>query len=321
MERHRPSGRWRLGLGLSLITVFMWGLLPVALQITLERMDGYTITWYRFMVSALLLGAYLAVRGGLPRLKGRPLSVSSLLVLATLGLGGNYVFYILGLSYTSAGSAQVLIQLAPATAMLGALVCFQERFAKAQWLGLLVLASGMFLFFHNRLGEIFGQRGDYSLGMILLLVAAITWAVYALAQKQLLSVMASPAVLVVVYVGSMFLLLPTASPREVLDLGPLRFWLLVFAALNTLIAYGAFSEALAHWEASRVNAVLAMTPVATLLMIRIGSLLWPGIVAPEELTALSYLGAVLVVAGSMTIALGQSSNGLLPLGQRRRGVS
>ncbi len=321
MERHRPSGRWRLGLGLSLITVFMWGLLPVTLQITLERMDGYTITWYRFMVSALLLGAYLAVRGGLPRLRGRPLSVSSLLVLATLGLGGNYVFYILGLSYTSAGSAQVLIQLAPATAMLGALVCFQERFAKAQWLGLLVLASGMFLFFHNRLGEIFGQRGDYSLGMILLLVAAITWAVYALAQKQLLSVMASPAVLVVVYVGSMFLLLPTASPREVLDLGPLRFWLLVFAALNTLIAYGAFSEALAHWEASRVNAVLAMTPVATLLMIRIGSLLWPGIVAPEELTALSYLGAVLVVAGSMTIALGQSSNGLLPLSQRRRGVS
>ena len=321
MQRHRPSGRWRLGLGLSLITVFMWGLLPVALQITLERMDGYTITWYRFLVSAVLLGAYLAARGGLPRLKGRPLSVATLLVLATLGLGGNYIFYILGLSHTSAGSAQVLIQLAPATAMLGALVCFQERFVTAQWLGLLVLASGMFLFFHNRIGDIFGQRGDYCLGMILLLVAAVTWAVYALAQKQLLSVMASPAALVVVYSGSMFLFLPTASPREVLDLGTLRFWLLVFAALNTLIAYGAFSEALVHWEASRVNAVVAMTPVATLLMIRVGSLLWPGIVASEKLTTLSYLGAVLVVAGSMTIALGQASNGLLPLSQRRRGVS
>lgn len=324
MQRHHPSGRWRLGLGLSLITVFMWGLLPVALQITLERMDGFTITWYRFMVSAVLLGGYLAARGGLPSLKRQGLVVPILLLLAILGLGGNYILYIIGLSYTSAGSAQVLIQLAPASAMLGALVVFRERFVKAQWLGLLVLASGMFLFFHNRLGDIFGQRGNYSLGMILVVLAAITWAIYALAQKQLLSVMASPAVLVVVYSGSMLLFFPTASPRRVLDLGTLRFGLLVFAALNTLIAYGAFSEALAHWEASRVNAVLATTPVATLLMIRIGSLLWPDIVASEQITVLSYLGAILVVAGSMTIALGQSSTGLLPanrMNRKGRGVS
>ena len=29
MRRHHPTGRWRLGFGLSLLTVFMWGLLPV----------------------------------------------------------------------------------------------------------------------------------------------------------------------------------------------------------------------------------------------------------------------------------------------------
>ena len=66
MRMHHPSGRWRLGLGLSLLTVFMWGLLPIALQITLEAMDGYTITWYRFMASAVLLGSYLSLRRGLP---------------------------------------------------------------------------------------------------------------------------------------------------------------------------------------------------------------------------------------------------------------
>jgi len=307
MRRHHPSGRWRLGLGLSLLTVFMWGLLPIALQVILEEMDGYTITWYRFLVAAVLLGSYLAVRSGLPRLRGQGPNVLILLALATLGLGGNYILYILGLSYTSAGAVQVLIQLAPAIAMLGALVCFQERFVKAQWLGLIVLASGMLLFFHNRFNEIFGQAGDYSLGMALILFAALTWAIYALAQKQLLSVMSSAAVLVVVYSGSMLLILPTASPRSVLDLGTLRFWLLVFCALNTLIAYGAFSEALAHWEASRVNAVIALTPVATLLMIRVGSILWPDTVASEPLTVASCVGAILVVSGSMTVALARSS--------------
>lgn len=308
MRMHHPSGRWRLGLCLSLLTVFMWGLLPVALQITLEEMDGYTITWYRFMAASVLLGSYLALRGGLPGLRGRRPIVLILLAGATLGLGGNYVLYILGLSYTSAGSAQVLIQLAPAMAMLGALVVFRERFAKSQWFGLFVLASGMALFFHNRLGEILGEAGDYSLGMILIFLAAVAWAIYALAQKQLLSVMPSAAVMLVVYSGSTILLLPAASLQTVVDLGTLRFWLLVFAAFNTLIAYGAFSEALAHWEASRVNAVLSLTPIATLLMIRIGSALWPEIVASEPLNVLSVAGAALVVAGSMTIALAQATS-------------
>jgi drug/metabolite transporter (DMT)-like permease len=313
MQRHHPSGRWKLGLGLSLVTVFMWGLLPIALQITLEEMDGYTITWYRFMAAAVVLGSYLAVRRGLPGFRGMGSGVWILLGLVTLGLGGNYVLYILGLSYTSAGSAQVLIQLAPAMAMLGALLFFRERFVKRQWFGLFVLASGMVLFFHNRVGEIVGRIGDYSLGMLFILLAAIAWAVYALAQKQLLSVMSSAGVLLVVYAGSALLLFPAASPRSVAHLGTLHFWLLVFSALNTLIAYGAFSEALAHWEASRVNAVLSLTPVATLFMIRIGSALWPEIVAPERLNALSGAGAILVVAGSMNVALAQSAKAAPPL--------
>ena len=116
MRMHHPSGRWRLGLGLSLVTVFMWGLLPIALQITLEEMDGYTITWYRFMAASVLLGSYLALRRSLPGLRGQGSIVLILLAVVTLGLGGNYVLYILGLSYTSAGSAQVFIQLAPAMA-------------------------------------------------------------------------------------------------------------------------------------------------------------------------------------------------------------
>lgn len=313
MRMHHPSGRWRLGLGLSLLTVFMWGLLPIALQITLEEMDGYTITWYRFMAAAVLLGSYLALRRGLPGLRGQGTSVLALLAVATLGLGGNYILYILGLSHTSAGSAQVFIQLAPAMAMLGALVVFRERFVKAQWFGLFVLASGMALFFNNRLEEILVETGDYSLGMILIFLAAVTWAIYALAQKQLLSMMSSTAVMWVVYSGSTILLFPAASPQTVLDLGTLRFWLLVFAAFNTLIAYGAFSEALAHWEASRVNAVLSLTPIATLLMIRIGSALWPEAVASEPLNVLSGVGATLVVAGSMTIALTRSTKEVPPL--------
>ncbi len=309
MELHQPSGRWRLGLGLSLLTALMWGILPIALEITLEQMDAFTITWYRFLIAGLLLGSSLALRKGLPRVQGQSTGVYLLLALVTLSLGSNYVLYLLGLSRTSAGAAQVLIQLAPAMAMLGSLIFFRERFEKGQWLGLVLLCGGMLMFFHNRLGDTFLRLGEYSLGMILIFFAAITWAIYALAQKQLLSTMSSAQVLLLVYVGSMLFLLPTAHPRAILRLDTLHLCLLAFCALNTVIAYGSFSEALDHWESSRVNAVLAITPITTLAMLWLGSRLWPYAVNCERITPLSGTGAALVVAGSMMIALGSPGRG------------
>ena len=91
MEIHQPSGRWQLGLGLSLLTVCLWGLLPIALKIMLKEMDAYTICWYRFLTSASLLGLYLAARKQLPDLRHHRSNVYGLLVLVILGLAGNYI--------------------------------------------------------------------------------------------------------------------------------------------------------------------------------------------------------------------------------------
>lgn len=303
MQPHRPSGRRRLGLALSLLCVTTWGLLPLALKVTLEQMDALTITWYRFCAAACLMGPYLAARKRLPRLTAQPRLVHLLLALAILGLGGNYSLYILGLSYVSAESAQVVIQVAPALAMLGALLLFGEAFSGRQWAGFLLLGSGLLLFFHHRLDALLAGSDAYATGVLLVLVSAVAWAAYALAQKQLLAVMPSYAVLLVVYVGSTILLAPVATPGRIAHMDPLHLGLLVFCALNTLIGYGAYSEALAHWEASRVNAMLALTPLATLLFVRIGWALWPGIVPRDVIPPLSLVGAGAVVGGSMLIAL------------------
>jgi EamA domain-containing membrane protein RarD len=66
MPLHHASGRWRLGLALSLLTTFLWGILPIALTVMLQALDVYTIAWFRFLVSFGLLAVYLAVRQQLP---------------------------------------------------------------------------------------------------------------------------------------------------------------------------------------------------------------------------------------------------------------
>lgn len=66
MLLHQVSGRSRLGLALSLLTVLLWGFLAIALKIVLQEIDPFTVTWSRFTVAGVLLGAYLAIRQQLP---------------------------------------------------------------------------------------------------------------------------------------------------------------------------------------------------------------------------------------------------------------
>ena len=88
--------------------------------------------------------------------------------------------------------------------------------------------------------------------------------------------------------------------------------MLAFCCLNTLIAYGAFAEALEHLEVSRVSAVLALAPVFTIGSLWIASRFAPGLLEPEGLTIASVAGALLVVGGSALCALGGSGVPALP---------
>ena len=310
MTLHRASGHWRIGLSLTLFTALCWATLPIVLKIVLNVLDPITLTWFRFVVAALFTAAWLRLRGGL---RGPALGFGGLgqrgwlmLLVAALMLLGNYVFYLLGVQYTTPANAQLLIQLAPLLMALGGIWVFGERFRAAQWLGLALLVVGMALFFADQMSASARAPG-YVLGASLVVVAAVVWAVYALLQKQLLMRLGSTQILLVIYVIASVTLLPFASPASLLQLDATHWWLLVFCAFNTIGAYGAFAEALAHWEASRVSAVIATTPLLCIGAAAAVAALWPQWLAPERITALGWAGAALVVAGSAAASLlGQS---------------
>ena len=300
---HIASGRWMFGLFLSLVTTLLWGVLPIMLKQVLQAMDPVTVTWYRLLSSGLILFVWLGASRRLPAL--RPLQGNGrwLLVLAVLGLTANYVLYLFGLERLSAGTTQLLIQTAPIMLLLASLLVFRESFSRGQFFGLLVLLLGFGLFFNQRLGELFGSLGSYTLGVLTVLAAALVWVFYGLAQKQLLTVWSSAQIMMAIYLACAALLTPWAAPAQLLELSSLQFWLLVGCCLNTLVAYGAFAEALAHWEASRVSAALALTPLVTLAAVAASAGLWPAQVQAEQLNVLAYFGALLVACGSALAAL------------------
>ena len=162
---------------------------------------------------------------------------------------------------------------------------------------------GLALFFADQSAHSTLGSGRYALGSGLVVIAAVVWAAYALIQKQLLTRLSSSAILLFIYLVASVLLLPLAQPSHLLHLAPRYWWLLGYCALNTLVAYGAFAEALAHWQASRVSTILATTPLLSLAVIWWVHWIAPGAIAPEHVSVLGYAGAVLVVAGSAMSSL------------------
>ncbi|MFJ4373743.1 DMT family transporter [Pseudomonas japonica] len=303
---HTTSGRWAYGLFLALLTAVLWGILPVKLKQVLQVMDPITVTWYRLLVSGSLLFAWLAATRRLPSFAPLGRRGKGLVAICTLGLVGNYVLYLVGLKLVSAGTAQLVVQIGPVLLLVGSVLVFKERFSVAQGIGLALLLAGFGLFFNQRLQELLTSLSGYTTGVLVILLASLVWVFYALGQKQLLTVWNSMQVMMVIYLFCALLLTPWAQPLEVLRLSALQGWLLLACCLNTLVAYGAFAEALAHWEASRVSATLAITPLVTFVAVALAAWLWPDFVMAEQINGLGYFGALVVVLGSALTALGPS---------------
>lgn len=301
---HRARGNPKLGLMLALATVLMWGFLAIALKILVQGMDAFTITWYRLTIAGLVLAIFQWKRGELPNLRPLGWRVWSMLLVALLGLTGNYVLFVISLDFVPPTTAQLVIQLAPLLFLLGSLAVFGESFSGIQWVGLAILVVGLLLFFNDRLVDLVRLSGSEAKGVAIVVLAAIVWAGYAVAQKQLLSTFSSENILLLIYVGAAVLLFPIASPMTIATLTRFEQVLLAFGVINTLAAYGCFAEALEHWEASRVSAVIALTPLVTISAVYAVLEFWPDIDVGTRLDSLGMSGAVLIVGGSAMAALG-----------------
>ena len=304
MALHQPTGRSRLGFALAATTMVLWGTLPLALKLSLQRLDAATITWFRFGAASLVLGAWLAWRGRLPPLSKLGRSGWALLAAAVLGLSANFLAFLVGLDLTTPANAQVLIQLAPMLLGLGGILVFGEHYERLQWLGLGALLLGLLVFFSSQLGSLTAGADRYLLGSGILVLAAVTWAAYGLAQKQLLRELDSQPLMLCIYFGCFVCFSLGAHPGALPALPLLDLGVLLYCSANTLVAYGAFAAALSHWQASRVSAVLAVTPLATLAFSVLADALWPALFHAESISWLSLTGAAAVVAGSLLVTLG-----------------
>ena len=288
---------WKKGLILSLITVLFWSTLPVALKLSLTATDAMTLTWFRFLTAAVFTGILIISRNKLAEFKRLTASQWAWLSLAAVMLTANYVLFLVGLEMTSPANAQVFIQMAPLLLTLGGVIIFKEAFNRMQILGVISILCGLSLFFSDQIKQIISS--NYSIGIWVMFTAALTWAIYALIQKKLAQVLSSQSILCFIYLFATLALFFWSDLSSYQSFNELQWWAIGYACINTVIAYGAFAEALNHWNASRVGMILALTPVITLLFINGFAYFFPHLLAAESIHLIGYLGMALIVTGSM----------------------
>ena len=299
MNRHVTSGRWGLGLALSLFTIFVWGGLPIVLKIMLISLDAFSMTWYRFVVAAVIMAAIVYFQGHFHLVRQLRGGYGLVFLAAVLGFSCAYVFYPQSLRYISPSAAQVVNQISLLFLLLGAMLVFRERMTLVQVLGLGLLTGGIALFFNEDLAGLLAGDSAMIPGILWVTAAALALSTYTLTQKQLLQVMPTSVILFLIYLAGSILILPFVRFDSLLAQDTGQVVLLNLSAVISLVAFVTLVESLKHLEVFRVSMVLAAVPLVTVVDMMIVAPLVPGLLQPENLNYISISGAVLVVVGSI----------------------
>jgi drug/metabolite transporter (DMT)-like permease len=230
----------------------IWGSTFVVTKALLDEAAPFFIAAARFAIAFAVLWPLLAWRGSEPAaFCFRP----AFLALGLLGVAGNFGLQNLGLAYTGAADAALIVALTPVPIAVLAALFLEERLVGRQLLGIGISICGVVL--------ITGAAGDVSaaavLGDVLIAVSTLAWAGYTLLGKRLAPRYTAATIATGGIGWGVAILLPVALVEAIL-VSPPELSLLGVAALAYLgIAASAATFVLWNYALNAVGASVAGT--------------------------------------------------------------
>ena len=105
-----------------MVTLSLWGVLPILLKIGLDYYSAGTIAWFRFFFSFTILFSFLFVfRAGCKLLRHPPI----IGILGGAALAANYFGMTQGIHLSGASNAAIIIQVAPLLLVIAGVLFFK----------------------------------------------------------------------------------------------------------------------------------------------------------------------------------------------------
>jgi drug/metabolite transporter (DMT)-like permease len=274
-----------------ILVSFAWAGSFIVVDVTTKEMDPIDLGFLRFLVATPLM-----ILIALLRKKPLLLPKKELPWLVVLGLTGVtllYLFQFLGIHFTNAPTASVLINTNVIFIAILSGMFLHETLTRKRVAGIVLSFIGVFVIMFSDISkQALTFDNLFFIGGILMLLSALCWALYSFVGKRLLKTYDEFVITTYAFgFGTLFYI-----PFVVLHLGPvlqqtsLNGWLAVlYLALTcSIFGYLGWYYALKHIDASKAAVFLNFIPLFTILM---------SFFLGTSLTWFFLLGAALIIYG------------------------
>jgi drug/metabolite transporter (DMT)-like permease len=280
---------------LLVVTTVVWGGAFVAIKQALNYLSPLELLFMRFVPASLAFGLLILVRlrhevTGLLRREWRS--------LAAMGFFGVLVYHLAlntGEQLIPAGTASLIMAAEPAFVFLLSLLLLGERLTLTRALGLATAFAGLFVVIRFASSERIDFR--YLQGVLITLLAPISWAAYTIISRPLATRYAPIAVtgMATIFAGVPILFTGSAGLLGKLPSMPWDGWLSIayLAFLATVGGVTVWVLALQRLEASQVGVFIYLVPLWSAVLSKV--------VLGEPITASLVLGATLVIGGVVLV--------------------
>ncbi len=296
------------GILLAMTTAFFWGFLAIALKITVQFVDPYTIVFCRFFIAFTALFLYFLFfdRKAFKLIYKMPY----LLPLAGICLGINYLSFLQGVNFSSPSNAQIVIQLGPLLLVVAAIFLYKESLNIFQATGFAIVTLGFIMFYNDQLHFFVSENSTYKTGIMLTALAAVAWTCYAIIQKKLVKTFEPQHLNLFIYGIPALFFVPVTQFSTINHLTFSQILLVLFLGVNTLIAYGCLSASLKYIEAHKVSVIVTLNPIITFLTMGLFEYIDFPIVSYEHFSLLTISGALLALSGAIIVIIFRKRNNL-----------
>jgi drug/metabolite transporter (DMT)-like permease len=230
---HLPRGLWWVLAGLTLAWGFNW----TALKVALSEVPPWTFRSLCLGFGSAVL--FLALRAGGQRLVLPRGQWTRLWLLAILNITSWNMLVAFGVALIPSGRAAILAYTMPVLAVPLSVWLLRERITGAKLAGLALGLTGLALL----LAESFAQLGAAPLGSLLVLGAALSWALGTVLQKRFpVNLPAGLYTAWIMLLGGVPIFIGALVLEDVRDLGRIGLLPALGTAYNVFVAF-----AFAHW--------------------------------------------------------------------------
>jgi len=275
------------------VIILIWAGSFVFIRVGLKDFPPITLALLRFALASpfLLVFSLFNKNEKIFSLKAKFMELN---VLALTGVSLLYIFQFYSLKFISAAAGSIIINSTVIFMALLSALFLKEKLNKRKVLGILIAFIGVSILVSND-GKTLDFSSSQFLGGVLMLGAALCWAIYSVLSKKILQFNSSLTLTTATFGLGTLHLLPAAfileNPVKAVFESSKTGWVSVFylAFLSSALAYFLWNKILVKLEVAKVGATLYAIPIPTMI--------FGYVFLNEAITKTTLIGASLVIFG------------------------